>query len=156
MAPTPAAADTGDQSLLKWGSAACVPPPPAASAAFRTRCRQCGRISRASDEAAGAGKNRARASGQPIVYELTLRLEKGDTVEKMLADIDVPEADRKQIAREAPGAPQEAEAGRRRRRSSCCCRTMPEQPDAPRVLSLVGASAARARVHHHTPRRRHV
>ena len=31
-------------------------------------------------------------------YELTLRLEKGDTIEKMLADIDVPEADRKQIA----------------------------------------------------------
>src|SRR6187402_1942650 len=30
-------------------------------------------------------------------YELTLRLEKGDTIEKMLADIDVPEADRKQI-----------------------------------------------------------
>ncbi len=30
-------------------------------------------------------------------YELTLRLEKGDTVDKMLADIDVPEADRKQI-----------------------------------------------------------
>ena len=28
-------------------------------------------------------------------YELTLRLEKGDTIEKMLADIDVPEADRK-------------------------------------------------------------
>jgi len=31
-------------------------------------------------------------------YELTLRLERGDTVEKVLADIDVPEADRKQIA----------------------------------------------------------
>src|SRR5215211_2555844 len=30
-------------------------------------------------------------------YELTLRLEKGDTVEKMLADIDVPAVDRKQI-----------------------------------------------------------
>ena len=30
-------------------------------------------------------------------YELTLRLEKGDTIDKMLADIDVPEADRKQI-----------------------------------------------------------
>ena len=31
-------------------------------------------------------------------YELTLRLEKGDTIEKMLADIDVPEAERKQVA----------------------------------------------------------
>ena len=30
-------------------------------------------------------------------YDLTLRLEKGDTIDKMLADIDVPEADRKQI-----------------------------------------------------------
>ena len=30
-------------------------------------------------------------------YELTLRLEKGDTIEKMLADIDIAEADRKQI-----------------------------------------------------------
>ena len=30
-------------------------------------------------------------------YELTLRLEKGDTIDKMLADIDVPQADRKQI-----------------------------------------------------------
>jgi murein DD-endopeptidase MepM/ murein hydrolase activator NlpD len=33
----------------------------------------------------------------PDHYELTLRLEKGDTIEKLLADIDVPEADRKQI-----------------------------------------------------------
>ncbi len=44
----------------------------------------------------------AAASPRPTpasdLYELTLRLEKGDTVEKMLADIDVPEADRKQIA----------------------------------------------------------
>ncbi len=31
-------------------------------------------------------------------YDLTLRLEKGDTIDKILADIDVPEADRKQIA----------------------------------------------------------
>ncbi len=30
-------------------------------------------------------------------YELTLRLEKGDTIEKLLADIEVPEADRKQL-----------------------------------------------------------
>jgi len=36
-------------------------------------------------------------------YELTLRLERGDTIEKMLADIDVPEADRKQIAEKLQG-----------------------------------------------------
>lgn len=68
-------------------------------------------------------------------YDLTLRLEKGDTVEKMLADIDVAEADRKQIAeklqsllkkrRLAPGETIELQM-----------QTLPEQPDAPRVLSL--------------------
>ena len=68
-------------------------------------------------------------------YELTLRLERGDTVEKMLADIDVPEADRKQISEKlqellkkkklAPGETIEL-----------LMQTMPDQPDAPRVLSL--------------------
>lgn len=68
-------------------------------------------------------------------YELTLRLEKGDTVEKLLADIDVAEADRKQIAeklqsllkkkRLATGETIELQM-----------QTLPEQPDAPRVLSL--------------------
>jgi murein DD-endopeptidase MepM/ murein hydrolase activator NlpD len=33
----------------------------------------------------------------PDHYELTLRLEKGDTIDKLLADIDVPDADRKQL-----------------------------------------------------------
>ncbi len=33
----------------------------------------------------------------PDRYELTLRLEKRDTIDKMLADLNVPEADRKQI-----------------------------------------------------------
>ncbi len=69
------------------------------------------------------------------LYELTLRLERGDTVEKMLADIDVPEADRKQIAEKlqallkkkklVPGETVEL-----------MMQTIPEQPDAPRVLSL--------------------
>ena len=88
-------------------------------------------------------------------YELTLRLEKGDTIEKMLADIDVPEADRKQIAREAHGASQEEEAGGRRRDRARCCRTCPSSRRAARAVA-VGAAATRARVHHHAPRRRHV
>ena len=69
------------------------------------------------------------------VYELTLRLEKGDTIEKMLADIDVPEADRKQIhekltqllKKKRLAAGEEIEL---------LLQTLPEQPDAPRVLSL--------------------
>jgi murein DD-endopeptidase MepM/ murein hydrolase activator NlpD len=68
-------------------------------------------------------------------YELTLRLEKGDTVEKMLADIDVPEADRKQIherltallKKKRLAAGEEIEL---------LLQNVPEQPDAPRVLSL--------------------
>ena len=68
-------------------------------------------------------------------YELTLRLEKGDTIEKMLADIDVPEADRKQIneklalllKKKRLAAGEEIEL---------LLQNVPEQPDAPRVLSL--------------------
>ncbi len=68
-------------------------------------------------------------------YELTLRLERGDTIEKMLADIDVPEADRKQIATKL-------HALLKKRRLAVGetieldLQTIPEQPDAPRVLSL--------------------
>ncbi|HTR87149.1 MAG TPA: M23 family metallopeptidase [Reyranella sp.] len=68
-------------------------------------------------------------------YELTLRLEKGDTIEKMLADIDVPEADRKQI--------DEAMSALLKKRKlvvgetiTLQMQTLPDQPDAPRVLSL--------------------
>ncbi|HEY2875689.1 MAG TPA: peptidoglycan DD-metalloendopeptidase family protein [Reyranella sp.] len=71
----------------------------------------------------------------PDRYQLTLRLEKGDTIEKMLADIDVPEADARQIAsalqsvlkkrRIAIGEEIELEL-----------QTVPRQPDAPQVLSL--------------------
>ena len=69
------------------------------------------------------------------LYELTLRLEKGDTVEKMLADIDVPEADRKQIA-------EKLQSLLKKRKLAVgetielMMQTIPEQPDAPRVLSL--------------------
>lgn len=68
-------------------------------------------------------------------YELTLRLERGDTVEKMLADIDVPEADRKQIAERLQSLLKKKKlaAGET---IELMMQTMPEQPDAPRVLSL--------------------
>ncbi len=84
------------------------------------------------DAAAAASEAEPPASD---LYELTLRLEKGDTVEKMLADIDVPEADRKQIAEKL------ASLLKKRRLAvgetiELIMQTMPEQPDAPRVLSL--------------------
>ena len=78
------------------------------------------------------------AEPQPPVsdrYELTMRLEKGDTIEKMLADIDVPEADRKQIH-------ERLNALLKKRKLpigeeiELLLQNVPEQPDAPRVLSL--------------------
>jgi murein DD-endopeptidase MepM/ murein hydrolase activator NlpD len=68
-------------------------------------------------------------------YELTMRLEKGDTIEKMLADIDVPPADRKQIH-------EKLSALLKKRRLpigeeiELLLQNVPEQPDAPRVLAL--------------------
>ncbi|MDP2373034.1 M23 family metallopeptidase [Reyranella sp.] len=68
-------------------------------------------------------------------YELTLRLERGDTIEKMLADVDVLEADRKQIAERLQSLLKKKKlaAGET---IELMMQTMPEQPDAPRVLSL--------------------
>jgi murein DD-endopeptidase MepM/ murein hydrolase activator NlpD len=68
-------------------------------------------------------------------YELTLRLEKGDTIAKILADIDVAEGDRKEIATKLQGLL------KKRRLATgetieLLMQTMPDQPDAPRVLSL--------------------
>lgn len=69
------------------------------------------------------------------IYDLTLRLEKGDTVEKMLADIDVAPAERKQIA-------EKLQSLLKKRRLAVgetielTMQTMPDQPDAPRVLAL--------------------
>ena len=69
------------------------------------------------------------------LYELTLRLERGDTVEKMLADIDVPEVDRKQIS-------EKLQTLLKKRKLAIgetielMMQTVPEQPDAPRVLAL--------------------
>ncbi|MBR2816304.1 MAG: peptidoglycan DD-metalloendopeptidase family protein [Reyranella sp.] len=68
-------------------------------------------------------------------YELTLRLEKGDTIEKMLADIDVPEAERKQVAEKLQSL--------LKKRKLAIGETielqmqpLPDQPDTSRVLSL--------------------
>jgi murein DD-endopeptidase MepM/ murein hydrolase activator NlpD len=68
-------------------------------------------------------------------YELTLRLERGDTIEKMLADIDVPEADRKQIAEKLQGLLKKKKLAIGET-IDLLLQTLPEQPDAPRVLSL--------------------
>ncbi len=68
-------------------------------------------------------------------YDLTLRLERGDTIEKMLSDIDVPDADRKQIAEKLQGLLKKKRlaAGET---IELHMQTLPDQPDAPRVLSL--------------------
>jgi murein DD-endopeptidase MepM/ murein hydrolase activator NlpD len=68
-------------------------------------------------------------------YELTLRLEKGDTVDKMLADIDVPQADRKQI-HERLAALLKKKKLAVGEEIELLLQNVPEQPDAPRVLSL--------------------
>ena len=64
-----------------------------------------------------------------------MRLERGDTIEKMLADIDVPEADRKQIAEKLQGLLKKKKLAVGET-IELIMQTMPEQPDAPRVLSL--------------------
>jgi murein DD-endopeptidase MepM/ murein hydrolase activator NlpD len=68
-------------------------------------------------------------------YELTLRLEKGDTIEKMLADIEVPDADRKQLDEKLRALlkKQKLAVGEA---INLVIQTVPDQPDAPRVLSL--------------------
>lgn len=71
----------------------------------------------------------------PDHYELTLRLEKGDTVEKLLADIAVPEADRKQI-HERLGALLKKRKLPVGQEIELVLQNVPEQPDAPRVLAF--------------------
>jgi murein DD-endopeptidase MepM/ murein hydrolase activator NlpD len=68
-------------------------------------------------------------------YEVTLRLERGDTVDKLLADLDVPPADRRQIDEKLKGLLKKRRlaAGET---LNLVLQNMPEQPDAPRVLSL--------------------
>jgi murein DD-endopeptidase MepM/ murein hydrolase activator NlpD len=69
-------------------------------------------------------------------YELALRLEKGDTVEKVLADIDVPEADRKQIDERLQALLKKKKKLAIGEAINLVIQTVPDQPDAPRVLSL--------------------
>ena len=84
------------------------------------------------------GAAAAAAEAEPPasdIYDLTLRLEKGDTIEKLLADIDVAPADRKQIA-------EKLQSLLKKRRLAVgetielTMQTIPDQPDAPRVLAL--------------------
>ncbi len=110
-----------------------IPPPPLTSAEFKSSTLQGielkGFQMKPPDPAA---ESEPPASDR---YELTLRLERGDTVEKMLADIDVPEADRRQIAEKLQALLKKKKlaAGET---IELLMQTMPEQPDAPRVLSL--------------------
>jgi murein DD-endopeptidase MepM/ murein hydrolase activator NlpD len=68
-------------------------------------------------------------------YELTLRLERGDTVNRMLADIEVPEADRKQIEERLQSLLKKRKLATGEE-INLIIQTLPDQPDAPRVLSL--------------------
>jgi len=68
-------------------------------------------------------------------YELTLRLERGDTVDKMLADIGVAEADRKPIAEKLQQLLKKKKLALGES-IELLMQTLPDQPDAPRVLSL--------------------
>lgn len=68
-------------------------------------------------------------------YELALRLERGDTIEKMLSDIGVPDGDRKQIDEKLQALlkKQKLAVGET---IGLVIQTLADQPDAPRVLSL--------------------
>ena len=68
-------------------------------------------------------------------YELTLRLEKGDTIDKLLADIDVPAADRKQIDEKLQALLQNKKLAIGEQ-ISLIIQPVPDQPDVARVLSL--------------------
>jgi len=88
----------------------------------------------------GFGMKPGATAGEPEPpasdrYELTLRLEKGDTIEKMLADIDVPESDRKQLDEKLRALlkKQKLAVGES---IVLLIQTVPDQPDSPRVLSL--------------------
>ena len=68
-------------------------------------------------------------------YELTLRLERGDTVEKLLADIGVTEADAKQIAEKLQALLKKNKLATGET-IALMVQTLPDQPDAPRVLAM--------------------
>jgi murein DD-endopeptidase MepM/ murein hydrolase activator NlpD len=69
-------------------------------------------------------------------YELALRLERGDTVEKLLADIDVAPAEAKQIASLLQKLLKKTKLATGET-IALTMQTVAEQPDTPRVLSLM-------------------
>ena len=115
------------------------PPPPAVTDAdFKSLTASDFKGFQAGQPSGQPGQQPPQAPDEPPApdrYQLTLRLEKGDTIEKMLADIDVPEADAKQIA----GALQSVLKKRKiavGEEIELEIQTVPNQPDAPQVLSL--------------------
>ena len=134
----PAAADPRVEGRLGTRAASptivlpdAAPPPPIAAGDFRSL----------QADFRGFGATRpAEAAPEPEPpapdhYELTLRLERGDTIEKLLADIDVPAADRKQI-HERFGALLKKRRLAVGQEVELILQNVPEQPDAPRVLAL--------------------
>jgi murein DD-endopeptidase MepM/ murein hydrolase activator NlpD len=132
---TPGPAPTGKAGSAPVILADSEPPPPPTAADF-------GRTPPAIDfrgfQMKPPGPAAAAADAEPPasdIYDLTLRLEKGDTIEKLLADIDVAPAERKQIA-------EKLQSLLKKRRLAVgetielTMQTMPDQPDAPRVLAL--------------------
>jgi murein DD-endopeptidase MepM/ murein hydrolase activator NlpD len=69
-------------------------------------------------------------------YELALQLERGDTIEKMLADIGVPDADRREIADKLKGLLKKNKLVTGET-INLSLQTLSDQPDAPRVLQLL-------------------
>jgi murein DD-endopeptidase MepM/ murein hydrolase activator NlpD len=115
-----------------------VPPPAVTEADFKSLTATDFKGFQAGQPSGQPGQQPQQAPDEPPApdrYQLTLRLEKGDTIEKMLADIDVPEADAKQIA----GALQSVLKKRKiavGEEIELEIQTVPNQPDAPQVLSL--------------------
>jgi len=96
------------------------PPPPPGAADFQVQ------------PAASSGPEAASESQ----YDLALQLQRGDTVEEMLDDIGVPDADRKEIA-EALKKLLKKNRLAVGETISLSLQTLPDAPDAPRVLSLL-------------------
>ena len=69
-------------------------------------------------------------------YDLALRLERGDTVEKLLADIGVAEPEARQIAEKLQSLLKKNKLATGET-LNLTVQTLPDQPDAPRVLSMI-------------------
>jgi murein DD-endopeptidase MepM/ murein hydrolase activator NlpD len=110
------------------------PPPPISPADF------AGFQMRPADQGDRERGDKDQAAGEPDPpasdrYELTLRLERGDTVEKVLADIDVAEADRKEIAARLKDLLKKRKLATGEE-INLVIQNVAEQPDVPRILSL--------------------